>query len=296
MTAQKKVRAAVIGLGWPGMQHLKGYTACQRSEVVAVCDLDENRCKEVAEEYSVPQTFTDHRQMLARDDIDAVSVCLPNFLHAPFSIDVLNAGKHVLCEKPPATSAQEAQAMAEAAERHNRVLMYALVQRFGGGARALKQMIDAGELGEVYLGKAGYVRRRGIPVGREGWFVDKSRSGGGALIDIGVHALDCVWWLLGSPQPVAIMGAAYSKFGHQVPEDVKYDVDDAAFAQIRFDNGATIVLEATWALNLPGGGYVKVAGTKAGAQLNPLTIYTEENGEEVDKTPDVPSISRLMKR
>jgi len=139
--------------------------------------------------------------------------------------------------------------MADAAEKNERVLMYALVQRFGGNAKLLKQMIDNGELGDVYFGKAGYVRRRGIPLGREGWFVDKKRSGGGALIDIGVHALDCVWWLMGSPKPVAILGAAYSKFGHLVPENVKYDVDDATFAHIRFENGATIVLEATWALN-----------------------------------------------
>ncbi len=251
-----RVRAAIVVLGWPGIQHLKGYIACKRSEVVAVCDLDEKRCKEVAKEYDVPQIFTNHRRMLENNEIDLVSVCLPNFLHAPISIDALNAGKHVLCEKPPATTVQEAQTMADVAEKNRCVLMYALVQRFDGHAQLLKRMIDAGEFGEVYFGKAGYIRRRGILMGREGWFVDKARSGGGALIDIGVHALDCVWWLMGSPEPVAIIGAAYSKFGHLVPKDVKYDVDDATFAQIRFENEATIVLEATWALNLPGGGYI----------------------------------------
>lgn len=288
---EKRVCTAIIGLGWPGVQHLKGYIACDQSEVVAVCDLDEKRCKEIAQEYDVPQIFTNHRKMLESSEIDAVSVCLPNFLHAPISIDALNAGKHVLCEKPPARTAQEAQAMADAADKNKRVLMYALVQRFGGNAQFLRKMIDNGELGEIYFGKAGYVRRRGIPIGREGWFVDKARSGGGALIDIGVHALDCIWWLMGSPKPVAIMGAAYSKFGNLVPKGVNYDVDDATFAQIRFENDAAIVLEATWALNLPGSGYVQIAGTKAGAQLNPLTIYTEENGKEINKTPKCPSVN-----
>jgi predicted dehydrogenase len=286
-----KIRAAIIGLGWPGIQHLKGYIAHERSEVVAVCDLDAKRGKEVAAEYEIPGIFTDHRKMLQSKEINAVSVCLPNFLHAPISIDALNAGKHVLCEKPPAMSAREAQQMADAAEKNKRILMYALVQRFGGNSQALKQRIEAGELGEVYFGKAGYVRRRGIPLGREGWFVDKARSGGGALIDIGVHALDCIWWLMGSPKPVTVLGAAYTKFEHLAPKSVKYNVDDATFAQIRFENNATITLEATWALNLPGSGYVYVAGTKAGAQLHPLTIYTEEDGKEVDKKPEVPSIN-----
>ena len=103
-----KVRAAVIGLGWPGMQHLKGYTVDPRSEVIAVCDLDKTHAKEIAAQHKIPNAYTNHLEMLENKDIDAVSVCLPNFLHAPISIDASNAGKHVLCEKPPARSAQEA--------------------------------------------------------------------------------------------------------------------------------------------------------------------------------------------
>ncbi|MCG9129967.1 Gfo/Idh/MocA family oxidoreductase [Candidatus Poribacteria bacterium] len=284
------VQAAVVGLGWPGMQHLKGYTVDARTAVIAVCDLDADRGKEVAKEHNIPYVYSDHREMLENNEIDAVSVCLPNFLHAPIAIDALNAGKHVLCEKPPAKSAEEAKEMADTAEKNGKTLMYALVQRFGGSSQVLKQMVQDGELGDVYFGKAGYVRRRGIPIGKGGWFVDKDRSGGGALIDIGVHALDCVWWLMGSPKPVQVMGAAYSHFAHHVPKDVKYDVDDATFAHILFENGATVVLESTWALNLPGGNYIRIAGTKAGATLNPFTLYTEEDGKEVDKELQAPSI------
>ena len=286
-----KVGAAIVGLGWPGIQHLKGYIADPRSEVIAVCDLDKGHAQEVATEYKIPRVYTNHLEMLENSDIDAVSVCLPNFLHAPISIDALDAGKHVLCEKPPARSAQEAKAMADAAAENDKTLMYALVQRFDGSTQTLKQLVREGELGEIYFGKAGYVRRRGVPVGREGWFVDKERSGGGALIDIGVHALDCVWWLMNSPRPVEVMGASYSHFEHLVPDDVKYDVDDATFAQIHFENGATIILETTWALNLPGDNYIKIAGTKAGASLSPFTLYTEEDGQELDKSLDAPSIN-----
>ena len=286
-----KVRAAVVGLGWPGMQHLKGYTADPRSEVIAVCDLDETHVREVAAQHKIPNTYTNHLEMLENKDIDAVSVCLPNFLHAPISIDALNAGKHVLCEKPPARSTQDAKAMADAAAENGKTLMYALVQRFDGSSQHLKQLVEDGKLGDVYFGKAAYVRRRGIPIGKEGWFVDRERSGGGALIDIGVHALDCIWWLMNSPRPVEVMGTSYSHFGHLVPDDVKYDVDDGTFAHILFENGATIILETTWALNLPGDNYIKIAGTKAGATLNPFTLYTEENGKEVDKPLDAPSIN-----
>ena len=159
-----KVRAAVVGLGWPGMQHLKGYTIDPRSEVIAVCDLDEKRTQEVAKEHDIPNAYTNHLEMLENKDIDAVSVCLPNFLHAPIAIDALNTGKHVLCEKPPARSAQEAREMADAAHQNSKTLMYALVQRFGGNSQKLKQLVQEGELGDVYFGKAAYVRRRGIPI------------------------------------------------------------------------------------------------------------------------------------
>ena len=283
----QKVKVGITGLGFAGVEHLKGYQEYSRSEVLAVCDLNQERAEQVAEEYNVPFIYTDHREMLANDDINAISVGLPNFLHAPVTIDSLNAGKHVLCEKPPARNAEEAIAMANAAKANNRTLMYALVLRFGGDSLMLRKMVDDGQLGEIYFGKAGYVRRRGIPIGAGGWFVDKSKSGGGGLIDIGVHALDRVWWLMGNPKPISVLGATFSKFRHLVSEEIKYDVDDSAFAQIRFENGATLMLEATWSLNLPGAGYLQIAGTEAGAKLDPLTIYKDDQ----DVTPEVPSIN-----
>ena len=287
----RKVRLGIIGVGWPGREHLKGLKTCADAEIVALCDLDDSLLKDVAKQYEIERTYADYRELLKAKGIDAVSVCLPNFLHCPVTVDALKSGKHVICEKPPALNAQEAQKMAKAAEEAGKVLMYALVMRFGEAAKLVKDYVTKGELGDIYFGKAGYVRRRGIPIGKGGWFVDKARSGGGALIDIGVHALDCVWWLMGSPKPVSVLGSAYSKFGHTVPKGVKYDVDDAAFGLIKFENGATLYLEATWALNLEGGGFTQIAGTKGGAQLNPLLLYMERDGVTLDVKPTVPDKS-----
>ena len=290
----KKLRVGIIGLGWPGVEHLKGYIASGKAEVVAVCDIDEERRTRIAAEYSVPETYTDYKQMLRKADIDAVSNGLPNFLHAPITIAALNAGKHVLCEKPPAMNAREARRMADTASKKGVVLMYALCMRFAAESQVIKDFADRGDLGRIYYGKCGYVRRRGIPIGKGGWFVDKKRAGGGALIDIGVHALDRCWWLMGCPKPVAVLGSVYQEFKHVVPKGVHFDVDDAAFALIKFDNDATLLLEATWALNLPGGGYCEVAGTKGGARVSPLTIFGERDGVQIDITPTPPQRNGML--
>ncbi|NOZ23513.1 MAG: Gfo/Idh/MocA family oxidoreductase [Planctomycetes bacterium] len=283
----KKVKVGVIGLGWPGREHLKGYAASDAVEVTALCDKNEELLKEQAEQFGVSDTYTDHKDMLKKADMDAVSVCLPNFLHCPISMDALKAGKHVFCEKPPAMNAKEAAKMAALAKKKRRKLMYALCQRFSAQAKYVRGLVDKGELGDIYFGKAGYIRRRGIPIGAGGWFVDKARAGGGALIDIGVHPLDCVWWLMGTPKPEVVMGTTYQKFRHAVPKGVKFDVDDSAFAIVRFKNDATLVLECSWALYRDAGGAREIAGTKGGANLAPLRILTERNGIQEDITPQL---------
>ncbi len=284
MPVKKNIKAGIIGLGWPGKEHLKGYLACPGVELAAVCDWDEPLLKSVAAEYGIKKTYTDYKKMLEVEKLDAVSVCVPNYEHEELSIAALNAGTNVLCEKPPAMSAAEAEAMAQAAKKAGRVLMYALVMRFTPETRFAKDMIDAGDIGEIYLGKAGYTRRRGIPLGKDNWFVDNARSGGGAMIDIGVHALDCIWYLMGTPKPVSVSGVAYRKFEHCVPAGVKYDVDDASMALIKFANGASLFLEASWAWNLPGTATKLVAGTKGGIQIEPFRVFTEKKGVVLDET------------
>ena len=161
----KKVKVGIIGLGWPGQEHLKGYKQCADAEVAALCDMNSELAEQQAEEHGIAQVYSDHKQMLKEADLDAVSVCLPNFLHAPFSLDALRAGKHVICEKPPALNAREARKMADLAKKNRCTLMYALCLRFGGAAKLAKEYIDQGELGEIYYGRAVYHRRRGIPGG-----------------------------------------------------------------------------------------------------------------------------------
>jgi len=286
----KKVKIGIIGLGWPGREHLKGYKLGTNAEVVALCDMNVELAQQQAAEHDIPAVYTDHKKMLKESGVDAVSVCLPNFLHAPISLDALRAGKHVICEKPPTLNAKQARQLADTAKSSGLTLMYALCQRFSGATQLAKDFINKGELGEIYYGRAVYHRRRGIPMGTNSWFVNKARSGGGALIDIGVHALDCTWWLMGTPKPVSVSGSTFQKFKHVVPKSANFDVDDSAFALIKFDNGATLILECSWALNLPGGGAIQVAGTKGGADLNPLKIFTERDGIQMDLSPEVPNV------
>lgn len=284
----KTVKIGVVGLAWPGNEHLKGYVACPGAETVALCDLDKKLLARQAKEYEVSNTFTEYKKMLTMPELDAVSICVPNDLHKPMTLAALAAGKHVLCEKPPALSAKEAQAMAAAARKARRILMYALVQRFGPEAEMLRTFIDRGQLGDIYFARTAYLRRRGIPVGKEGWFINKKRSGGGSLIDIGVHCLDRAWWLMGTPRPVAVSGSTYAKFAHTVTKRYPYTVEDASFGFIKFANGASLIVEATWAYNLPPKHHTELAGTKGGATLGPLTIYTERGGVVCDVTPQVP--------
>ena len=286
----KKLKVGIIGLGWPGREHLKGYKQCGNVQVVALCDMNAELAQGQADEHGIEAVYGDHKKMLKGAGVDAVSVCLPNFLHAPISLDALRAGKHVICEKPPALNAAEARRMAAAARAGGLTLQYALSQRFVGANKLARDYVQKGELGEIYFGRAVYHRRRGIPLGTQSWFVNKKLSGGGALIDIGVHALDAVWWLMGTPKPVSVSGNAYQKFKHMVSKGTKFDVDDSAFGLIKFDNGATLILECSWALNMPGRNVLQIAGTKGGAELNPLKIYVERDGIQVDMTPEVPGV------
>ncbi|MBR6777352.1 MAG: Gfo/Idh/MocA family oxidoreductase, partial [Clostridia bacterium] len=196
---QKKLKVAVVGVGGISEVHINGYKRCPNVELYAFCDINEKTLKWKGERHGVTRLYTDEATMLKElPEIDAVSVCTWNSAHAPCSIMALNAGKHVLCEKPMAMNAQEAQAMQEAAEKADKLLMIGFVRRFGNDAAVLKDFIDAGDFGEIYYAKANYTRRNGCP---GGWFGEKARSGGGPLIDLGVHVIDLVRYLLGNPNP-----------------------------------------------------------------------------------------------
>ncbi len=289
-----KLKIAVIGVGSISAEHIQGYQKNENVELYAFCDINEKILKSAGETYSVTRLFTNIDEMLKLDEIDAVSVCVWNSEHAPCTIKALNAGKHVLCEKPMSVCEADAIKMKEAADKNGKLLMIGFVRRHGNDCKVLKNFIDTDYFGELYYSKATYLRRNGNP---EGWFGDKARSGGGPLIDLGVHVTDLVWYLLGKPNPVSVYGVTFKKLLDRKhlndkkayvsksasPSDV-CDVEDIASALIRFDNGAVLSLEASFSLNLKSDeGTVELFGTKAGAKLNPkLEIFTDINNYMVD--------------
>ena len=280
----EKLRLGVVGLN-RGRTHVRNALQCPDIELCAVCDIDRDKADSRAKEYGVKKVYYDHRDLLADPEIDAVVMATPIDVHAETVIDALNAGKHVLCEKPMCIRWEDAQAMKEAAEKNGKLLMVGFVCRHELGTKILKEYIDNGSFGEIYYAKAVYQRRDGNP---GGWFGDKKRSGGGPIIDFGVHFLDLTRYLAGNPKPVSVTATTYYKIGDRKGEigKTKYlassatdhdvcDVEDSAVALIRYDNGMTLNLEVAFDLNMKEDRMeVMVFGTKAGATLYPsLEIY-----------------------
>jgi predicted dehydrogenase len=283
--ASDKVRVGVIGLRI-GQAHIKGYNKVPQCEVVALCDLDESRAVATQRdcELGKAQIFTDYRAMLEDAELDAVSVCLPNYLHCPVAVDCLDAGTHIICEKPLATSAGDAALIAEAAVRNGKKCMVSQVNRFRPDSIYLKRLIESGELGRVYYAHTGWLRKRGIP-GYGGWFTTKEQSGGGPLIDIGVHLLDIAWWLCGCPAPISATGATYAEFGPRgkglggwgQKAKGNFDVEDLAVGFLRFENGLTINLEVSWAIhNERDRQWCQIFGSEGGCDWgNEPALYRE---------------------
>ena len=300
------VRIGVIGLGGIGEAHLKAYAQLPDARVLAGAEPAQERGRQVAAAHNVPDLYTDYEELLARDDIDAVNVCVPNYLHAPIGIAALEAGKHVLCEKPLALSGAEAKRMVDAAERAGRVLQVAFNHRRRGDAQVLKRYIEEGGLGRIYYAKAYWMRRSGIP-GLGSWFTSKKLAGGGPLIDLGVHMLDLAMWLLGEPEVRSVSATTYAELGSRGlgghPSWVKsgggnpYEVEDLATAFVRLQNGATLLLEASWATHSSAGDDFGVVlyGTEGGAEIavknygweNTLRIFSNIGGRPADTAPHV---------
>ena len=298
----KKVRVGVIGTGGiANAAHLPGYAQIpDECEIAALCDIDGEALRKTAEKYpQATQTFDDYRKLLEMDDLDAVSVCTPNYAHHGPAVAALKAGKHVLCEKPIAMNAREAEEMVATARKEKKILQVGYMSRFSPANQTLKKFIDAGELGEIYYARAEAMRVRGIP----GWgvFIDKSKQGGGPLIDIGVHILDLTLWLMGHPKPTYASGVTYQKFGTRGDvvgfmgqwDHKNFTVEDMASALIRFENGASVVLEASFVANLKEelNGTI-LLGTEGGAQTSPLTITQERHGSVFSFEPKIPNRDR----
>ena len=286
MKNKLSLRVGVIGVGAIGTRHLQGFQKHPLAEVVrdCACRSPKKRAREAAEEFGVSAFYRDYRLMLARDDIDAVSIALPNYLHLPVGIDALRAGKHVLLEKPMAISATQAKRLVAEAKRRRRHLMVGQSMRFTPEVQTAKTMIEAGIIGDIYHAKTAWCRRSGIPrIGS--WFTRSKFAGGGCTYDIGVHALDRCLYLLGDFDAAAVSGQTYSKMGKrgrgegtwgkgEIDPALPFDVEDLSVALIKLRSGRTVLLEASWAASQKEHDInrTQLFGTEAGLLLPPVEL------------------------
>lgn len=250
-----KLKVGILGLGGIARAHIPGWLASEHTELVAGCDVNPAILEQWGQEHNIARLTADPAQLLSDPDIDIVDVCTPNNYHAPLVIAALEAGKHVLCEKPLAPTPGEIRAMIAARDRSGKMLMTAQHHRFRGISKALKAEIDAGALGNVYHARGWMLRRVAAPVRPS--FIRREHSSGGACIDIGVHILDLILWFMGNPQPVSVTGVtrtelarqngAFSIWGGAIPSEI--DVEEFAAAFVRFANGASLILEVSWLLH-----------------------------------------------
>lgn len=242
------LRVGIAGGGWPGVAHANAYAATRGFKLAAVADLIPSRRKKLMDTFKIGKQYADAMELVRDKEIDVLSVCLPSDLHASVVNAALRAGKHVLCESPPAPLTKEARAMQRTADSAGKVLMYAMQKRYGMHELAAKQAVDKGYIGQPYHVRTVWTRTRGIPAGT-GWYTDKARSGGGVVMDIGLHMLDLAWSLLGQPKPIQVYALTHARFGDLASGP--YDVEDAAFALLRFENGSSLELATSWAINQP---------------------------------------------
>lgn len=305
----RPLRAGVVGVGWAGQQHMAGYDALPDVELVAIAAKEDDKVAALADRYRAPGRYDDLETMLSDADLDVVSLATPTAMHAPMSVTALDAGVHVLCEKPMAESAERANAMVAAAEANNRVLEVTFNKRRGRETVALSRAIEEGVLGEVYYVKAGWVRRRGIP-GLGTWFTRKAMAGGGPMMDIGIHVLDMALHVMGEPEVSTVSGATYAQFGPRGlggsgggsnkwgadDGDRPFEVEDLGTAFVRMGSGATLLLEASWAQFVPRDRiYLEVYGSEGSAALElavgsrpgSLTLTTDVAGMPAVIEPDL---------
>ncbi len=281
-TAQRKLRCGVVGLGI-GQMHIGGYRENPRAELVAVADIDPVRLKEIGgDKLGVEKRYATLTEMLANEDLDVVSIATPNKFHAPLTIEALRAGCHVLCEKPMAMTVAEAKTMIAEAKKAKKRIMIDFSYRTYPQSVALKRAVEAGTLGDIYYARTQWLRRKGAPLGTQGWFRKKELAGGGPLLDLGVHRLDLALWLMNYPKPVWVMGSTYNHLAQQLQamDGNRYDVEDMAVALVKFENGATLELEASWLANIRENELMstRLLGTKAGLLQHNLTDGADFGG------------------
>jgi len=295
-----RIKVGIIGCGFiANRKHLPMLMLHEDVEVVAFCDLIKERAEASAKQFGKEdaKVYTNYQDVVGRKDIDVIHVCTPNSSHAEITIAALQSGKHAMCEKPMAKTAAEAKAMLDAAKASGKKLTIGYQNRFRTDSQFIKKLCSAGELGDIYLGKGFATRRRGVPIW--GVFMDKEKQGGGPLIDLGTHALDLTLWMMDNYEPVSALGSTFNKIakigspanGMGPWDPDKYEVEDSAFGMVKFKNGATVILEASWAINMivANEAMTMLCGTKAGVDMFPA-------GGPIVRTADFQSAGDLSVR
>ncbi|MEO0964224.1 MAG: Gfo/Idh/MocA family oxidoreductase [Planctomycetota bacterium] len=278
------MKIGVIGVGGIATSHMGGWAASEHAEAVAAADLNGDVAQRFAETHGLSRSTTDAMELIADADLDIIDLCTPTNHHTQLTIAALEAGKHVICEKPLAPTPDEIRAIMAASEKSGKLVMTAMNQRYDAKHLAVKREVEAGRLGEIYYGRAWWLRRSQLPA-RPG-FVYKKNSAGGPCIDIGVHVLDLAMWYMDHPKPVSVSGTAgkfvagvegaFSDWGGDVPMDM--DVEDFAVGLVRFENGATLTVEVSWLMHHPTEQQaVWLYGTLGGSEVHESMVYTSDN-------------------
>ncbi len=299
----QELRVGIIGMGI-GRANAIALDSSPRCRVTALCDILPERMPEIAAQIpSQPDLFfTDHRELCASDEVDAIFVGTPNQFHVPVAMDVLNAGKHVMVTKPLADALQPAEDLVALAESTGLVNMMSLSTRYSPAVQFLGHQVQQGAMGEIYYARARSVRRDGIPA----WSPGFVREGGGAFRDMGVHYLDSAWWVMGLPEPESVMGVAGAKFGPRgqgyfspegrvrPPEEYwrQFKADDYGGGIVRFRNGAGLIIESFWASHQQPEQQIELFGTEGGATLHPLTLFRTHDGEQQNIAVEQPEDKR----
>ncbi|HEV2292590.1 MAG TPA: Gfo/Idh/MocA family oxidoreductase [Tepidisphaeraceae bacterium] len=287
------IRVGFIGAGQIARQHLTRYaTMSDDVQVVAIADIHDQTARSAAAQFNIANVYIDFRELLKRDDVDAVDVCLHNNLHRPATEAALRAGKHVYCEKPMAGSYRDAAAMLATARETGRKLTIQLAKLFTPETRAAKELIEAGELGELYHARSTGHRRRGRPY-VDGYgtatFVQRRHSAGGALYDMGVYHISRILYLLGNPKVLRVSGKTHQRTDMDTTRREKsgYDVEELGLGLVRFDNGATMDLIESWAIHLDPFEGSFVVGSKGGVRLDPFGFFRSYGDLDVSATADL---------
>ncbi len=297
----KKLKIGIVGCGGiANGKHMPALSRIPEVEMVAFCDIIEERAQKAAKQYGTEdaKVYTDYKELLADDSIEVVHVLTPNREHCAITVDALEAGKHVMCEKPMAKTAADARKMLDAAKRTGKKLTIGYQNRYRDDSMFLKKACERGDLGEIYFAKAHALRRRGVPTW--GVFTDEEEQGGGPLIDIGTHALDLTLWMMDNYEVKSVKGSTFRKLAEQKDtgnpwgdwDPNEFTVEDSAFGFIEMKNGATIILESSWALNTldVGEAQTSLCGTKAGADMKDgLRINRIDYGKQSILKPDMNS-------